>query len=539
MIAFLRESGGGVDVSVPPTIQALLAARLDRLTLPERRTIGAASVIGPRVLGGGGRPRWPATATRRTLLDTLTRKQLVAPDPIRLRGRDRLRLQPHPGPRRRLRVDHQGGPRRAARAPRGLARAAPPRAHDRARGDPRPSPRARLPLPLRPRRCRRALVRARAARRAAGLRPPGARAVRAREDTAAVGLLGARRVAAAGDRRARGSSCCRRSASRSRAPRTTRRPARSTRRRSSVRSSAGERRVEGLARLGRAHVWFVAHPEVTATRIVDGGRARDPPARAHGRASADSPTPGGCSARRACTRAARATASGRSSRRSSMRTRRRCRGTWNAISFAMGMCLLDGPAHLERATAFRRRAPGRGPRSESMRAMEADMLHVLGVGLGRRGRFDEARDGARGVDRDQRGHGAALHVAVVQAQPRPPRAGSRRPGRGRARPARELGRADGDGPAQLARRDRRAAGRGALRPGPQRRGGGDAARREGRMGGRRRQRQRAPALGARAVARGRGLDASSRRRPPTARCGSCATRTGCASRSTRCSPTRT
>ena len=46
MIAFLRETGDSVDVSVPPTIHALLAARLDRLTAAERRAIGAASVIG-------------------------------------------------------------------------------------------------------------------------------------------------------------------------------------------------------------------------------------------------------------------------------------------------------------------------------------------------------------------------------------------------------------------------------------------------------------------------------------------------------------
>ena len=33
-------------ISVPPTIQALLAARLDRLSDPERRTIERASVVG-------------------------------------------------------------------------------------------------------------------------------------------------------------------------------------------------------------------------------------------------------------------------------------------------------------------------------------------------------------------------------------------------------------------------------------------------------------------------------------------------------------
>jgi len=64
---------------------------------------------------------------------------------------------------------------------------------------------------------------------------------------------------------------------------------------------------------------------------------------------------------------------------------------WNAISFAMGMCLLDGPAHLEDATRFAVEHLG-AARDRSMRAMEADMLHVLGVALGRRGRFDEGRE---------------------------------------------------------------------------------------------------------------------------------------------------
>jgi tetratricopeptide (TPR) repeat protein len=64
---------------------------------------------------------------------------------------------------------------------------------------------------------------------------------------------------------------------------------------------------------------------------------------------------------------------------------------WNAISFAMGMCLLDGPAALPRATEFAGERLA-AARARSMRAMEADMLHLLGVGLGRRARFDDARN---------------------------------------------------------------------------------------------------------------------------------------------------
>ena len=268
--------------------------------------------------------------------------------------------------------------------------------------------------------------------------------------------------------------------------------------------AARERRVEGLARLGRAHVWFVAHPEVTATRIVDEAehaiRLLEHTGEERGLADAfrllgearmyEGRASDGQQALEQALEHADPAALPRH---------------WNAISFAMGMCLLDGPAHLERATRFAVEHLAAARRAVDARDGGGHAPRARGRPRAPRALRRGAR-GARGVDRDQRGHGAALHVAVVQAQPRPSRAGRRRPGRRRARAARELGRADGDGPQQLARRDGRAACRGALRPGPQRRGGGDAARREGRMGGRRRQRQRAPALGARAAARGRGLD---------------------------------
>jgi len=63
---------------------------------------------------------------------------------------------------------------------------------------------------------------------------------------------------------------------------------------------------------------------------------------------------------------------------------------WNAISFAMGMCLLDGPAPLEDAAEFARERLA-AARERSMRSMEADMLHLLGVAETRAGRFAEAR----------------------------------------------------------------------------------------------------------------------------------------------------
>ena len=58
-------------VTVPPTIQALLAARLDRLSLEERVVIEVAAVIGRERLPArrGSRARYPrtrASASRRT-----------------------------------------------------------------------------------------------------------------------------------------------------------------------------------------------------------------------------------------------------------------------------------------------------------------------------------------------------------------------------------------------------------------------------------------------------------------------------------------
>ena len=45
MLAMLQDAPGG-DVAVPPTISALLAARLDRLGDAQRDVVGTASVVG-------------------------------------------------------------------------------------------------------------------------------------------------------------------------------------------------------------------------------------------------------------------------------------------------------------------------------------------------------------------------------------------------------------------------------------------------------------------------------------------------------------
>jgi class 3 adenylate cyclase/tetratricopeptide (TPR) repeat protein len=62
----------------------------------------------------------------------------------------------------------------------------------------------------------------------------------------------------------------------------------------------------------------------------------------------------------------------------------------NATFFAMGMCLLDGPTPLAHAVAFSQERL-RLARHNWRRSLEADMLHLLGIGEARRGRFKTGR----------------------------------------------------------------------------------------------------------------------------------------------------
>jgi class 3 adenylate cyclase/tetratricopeptide (TPR) repeat protein len=92
MLALVRDSGGA-DVAVPPTIQALLAARLDQLDPSERNVLERGSVEG-RVFHQGavqalsnGEPQ-----VSQNLL-ALVRKELVRPDKSQLRGDDAFRFR--------------------------------------------------------------------------------------------------------------------------------------------------------------------------------------------------------------------------------------------------------------------------------------------------------------------------------------------------------------------------------------------------------------------------------------------------------------
>jgi class 3 adenylate cyclase/tetratricopeptide (TPR) repeat protein len=72
-----------VSVSIPPTISALLAARLDRLGQEERTVIAGASVIGQVFYGGAVEELSPPVVKPkvRTSLSVLEAKLLVRPDP--------------------------------------------------------------------------------------------------------------------------------------------------------------------------------------------------------------------------------------------------------------------------------------------------------------------------------------------------------------------------------------------------------------------------------------------------------------------------
>ncbi|HSD03825.1 MAG TPA: AAA family ATPase [Gaiellales bacterium] len=82
MLAMLQEAPGG-DIAVPPTISALLAARLDRLGNAQRDVVGTASVVGQV---------FPQAAVVELVPDT---RRAEVPDDLGGLERRRL-LQPHP-----------------------------------------------------------------------------------------------------------------------------------------------------------------------------------------------------------------------------------------------------------------------------------------------------------------------------------------------------------------------------------------------------------------------------------------------------------
>ena len=85
MIALVRNAPGG-DVSVPATIQALLASRLDQLEPAERTVLECGAVAGRVFHNGALQALVPEHVHRQlgALLAALVRKDLIRPDPDRL-----------------------------------------------------------------------------------------------------------------------------------------------------------------------------------------------------------------------------------------------------------------------------------------------------------------------------------------------------------------------------------------------------------------------------------------------------------------------
>jgi class 3 adenylate cyclase/tetratricopeptide (TPR) repeat protein len=92
MLAMVAESPNG-EVVVPPTIQALLAARLDQLDASERGVLERGAVEGKIFHRGGVEALAPEEPDVPTKLMALVRKELVRPDRTQLPGDDAFRFR--------------------------------------------------------------------------------------------------------------------------------------------------------------------------------------------------------------------------------------------------------------------------------------------------------------------------------------------------------------------------------------------------------------------------------------------------------------
>ena len=96
MLALLDEEGqADGDVDVPPTIQALLAARLDRLAYEERAAIERAAIVGKRFWTGAvaSLSAEEERATVAPTLQLLARKDLIRPDSSAVPGEEGYRFR--------------------------------------------------------------------------------------------------------------------------------------------------------------------------------------------------------------------------------------------------------------------------------------------------------------------------------------------------------------------------------------------------------------------------------------------------------------
>jgi class 3 adenylate cyclase/tetratricopeptide (TPR) repeat protein len=92
MTAMVQASGDG-DVLVPPSIQALLAARIDQLDPLERRVLARAAVEGEVFHRGAIQALLPEEHNVTARLSSLVRKDMVKPHPAQLQGEDGFRFR--------------------------------------------------------------------------------------------------------------------------------------------------------------------------------------------------------------------------------------------------------------------------------------------------------------------------------------------------------------------------------------------------------------------------------------------------------------
>src|SRR5205807_113708 len=92
MLALVRDSGSS-EVDVPPTIQALLAARLDQLDPAERSVLERGSVEGRTFHRGAVAALADGDGSVDQRLVALVRKELVRPDRAQLQGDDAYRFR--------------------------------------------------------------------------------------------------------------------------------------------------------------------------------------------------------------------------------------------------------------------------------------------------------------------------------------------------------------------------------------------------------------------------------------------------------------
>jgi tetratricopeptide (TPR) repeat protein len=90
MLAMVAEDG---EVDVPPTLRALLAARLDQLDGAERRVLERGAVEGEIFHRGGVQALVPEETQVTTRLAALVRRQLVRPDRAQIAGEDGYRFR--------------------------------------------------------------------------------------------------------------------------------------------------------------------------------------------------------------------------------------------------------------------------------------------------------------------------------------------------------------------------------------------------------------------------------------------------------------